>query len=143
MWSYKWTLFWGIAALCSLLWSITTLDGLPFLVSMISLLGLRHLPRFQQITDVLIRDERAKANAEAFLVAVKLPPAYRDLDVGDTVLIDSRKENVTVRYITRDSSALGHRGYLYALDDSPAGLLNEYPSLGYHRLAPHWFFFSD
>jgi hypothetical protein len=59
------------------------------------------------------------------------------------VLINSTKGNVTVRYISRDSSALGHRGYMYRSDDNPVALEREFLRMGYTRLAPHWFFFSD
>lgn len=104
---------------------------------------LMRLARFQEVTNLLIGNEAAKVNHEAYVTAARLPPGYSNLHVADMVLINFTKENITVRYITRDSSALGHRGYMYRLDDNPAALTKDFPELGYTRIAPHWFFFSD
>jgi hypothetical protein len=106
-------------------------------------LFLMRLARFQEVTNLLIGNEAAKVNHEAYVTAARLPPGYSNLHVADMVLINFTKENITVRYITRDSSALGHRGYMYRSDDDPAALTKDFPKLGYTRIAPHWFFFSD
>jgi hypothetical protein len=106
-------------------------------------LFLMHLARLQEVTNLLIKNEAAKVNPETSIIVARLPPAYSNLHVADTVLINSTKENITVRYISRDSSALGHRGYMYRSDDNPTALTRDFPRLGYTRIAPHWFFFSD
>lgn len=106
-------------------------------------LFLRHLSKFQAVTNLLLENEAPKFNLGVSLTETRLPPGYSDLHVKDRVLIDSKQKNVTVRYISRDSSALGHRGYMYRSDDDPAALRSEFPNLSYERIAPHWFFFSD
>lgn len=106
-------------------------------------LFLMHLSRFQEVTNLLVKDEIAKTNGDVISTAVSLPPHYSDLHVLDVVLIRSTKENITVRYDLRDSSALSHRGYMYRSDDNPVALSKEYPTTGYKRVAPHWFFFSE
>jgi len=101
------------------------------------------LSRFQEVTNLLIKDEMAKAKGDVFSIAVSLPPSYSNLRVLNTVLIKSTKENITVRYAVRDSNALSHRGYMYRSDDNPVALSKEYSNTGYTRVAPHWFFFSE
>jgi hypothetical protein len=104
---------------------------------------LRHLSRFQAVTNLLIENAAPTFNLGISFTVTQLPPGYSDLHVADKVLVDSKQKNITVRYISRDSSALGHRGYMYRSDDDPAALMREFPRLGYTRIAPHWFFFSD
>jgi hypothetical protein len=106
-------------------------------------LFLLHLARFQEVTDSLIANERARANTEEFSTAVQLPPSYSDLRVAGTVWIKSTKGNTTVEYLARETSALGHNGYIYRSDDSAAGLEKDHPEIGYTHLAPHWFWFND
>ena len=101
------------------------------------------LSRFQEVTNLLVKDEMAKINGDVISTVVSLPPNYSDLKVLDKVLIRSTKENITVRYALRNSNALSHRGYMYRSDDNSAALSKEYPKTGYTRVAPHWFFFSD
>lgn len=189
---YKWTCVVGVLFLGSTLWSATMLDGVGFLLVLISFLCLfisviaslgivaldrskeslyrilinvcilllffptvrlgsylgerlflMRLTRFQEVTNLLIRNAGSKLNAEVSRTGAGLPPDYSDLHVADYVLIDSRQGNITVRYPSRDSSALGHRGYLYRSDDDSAALKRDFPGSGYKRIAPHWFFFSD
>jgi len=189
---YKWTCLVGVLFLGSTLWSDIMLDGVGFLlviisflclfISLIASLGivaidrskeslyrilinvcifllffptvrlgsylgerlfLMHLGRFQEATNLVIRNAGNKLNAGISRAGASLPPGYSDLHVADYVLLDSRQGNVTVRYTSRDSSALGHRGYLYRSDDDSAALKRDFPGLGYKRIAPHWFFFSD
>lgn len=104
-------------------------------------LFLKHLDRFEEATNLLTRNEAAQR--EGSLTDARLPPGYADLHVAEHVLISSKQGSITVRYISRDSSALGHRGYMYRSDDDPVALEEEFPHLGYSRLAPHWFSFSD
>ena len=104
---------------------------------------LMRLPKFQEATDLLINREKAKVDSEGFSTLVPLPPSCSNLDVLDKVQISSTHGNVTVRYFNRDSSALGHSGYMYRSDDNPTALEKEYPKTGYSRVAPHWFFFSE
>jgi hypothetical protein len=106
-------------------------------------LFLMHLTRFQEVTNLLVENQTAKLNGGDSFVVTRLPTGYSDLHVAGTVLIDSKQRNITVRYVSRDSSALGHRGYMYRSDDDPAAIEREFPRLGYKRIAPHWFFFSD
>jgi hypothetical protein len=189
---YKWTCLVGLIFLGSLLWSDTLLDGVGFLLTLLSILGLfvslivsivlavfqrskvdlyrvlinvaicllffpttrlgvflrerlflMNLTRFQEVTNLLMENQTARLNHGDSHIGAQLPPAYSDLHVADYVLIDSKQKNITVRYVSRDSSALGHRGYMYRSDDDPAALRTEFPRLGYTRLSPHWFFFSD
>jgi hypothetical protein len=104
---------------------------------------LSRLPRFQEATDLLIKNEKAKTDGERFSILVPLPASYSNLNVKNRVEIGSTNENFTVRYFNRDSSALGHSGYMYRSDDSAAGLEKQYPKTGYTRVAPHWFYFVD
>ena len=67
-----------------------------------------HMARFQEATNLLIENERPKVKGDDFRTGVQLPPKYLDLNVGAYALINFTKEGVTVRYTTRDSSALGH-----------------------------------
>ena len=106
-------------------------------------LFLMRLPRFQEVTNRLIKNEMAKAKGDIFSTAVPIPASYSNLRVLNTVLIKSTKENITVRYAMRDSNALGHSGYMYRSDDDSTALSKEYPNTGYTRVAPHWFFFSE
>ena len=106
-------------------------------------LFLMHLAKFQEVTDFLIANERSKGHSEVFVAGAQLPANYSNLHVANIVWINFTKESVTVRYISRDSSALGHRGYMYRSDDDSRALGREFPRLGYTRIAPHWFFFSD
>jgi hypothetical protein len=104
---------------------------------------LSRLPKFQAVTDVLIESERANAESANSSIMVPLPSRYSDLDVKDRVQISSVKRSITVRYFNRDSSALGHSGYMYRSDDDATELSKEYPRTGYTRVAPHWFHFSE
>ena len=106
-------------------------------------LFLRHVERFQAVTDLLIKNERARANTEEFSTVVHLPPGYSDLHVAETVFVKSAKGNTTVEYLVRETSALGHSGYIYRADDNTTALEKDYPRIGYTYLAPHWFFFTD
>jgi len=106
-------------------------------------LFLRHLSKFQQITNMLIREEEAKPHSDSFIAIATLPPGNSNLRVLNNVRIDATKGGITVRYIVRNSSALSHRGYMYRSDDSPASLEKEFPHTGYTHLAPHWFYFSE
>ena len=106
-------------------------------------LFLTRLSRFQEVTDFLIENERPNANGDSFSIIVPLPPVYSNLNVKDKVHINSKKENITVRYFTCNSNALWHGGYMYRSDDNPTTLSKEYPRLGYTRVAPHWFFVSE
>src|SRR6266851_8060394 len=96
-------------------------------------LFLMRLSRFQEVTNLLIKDEMAKAKGDVFSISVSLPPSYSNLRVLNTVLIKSTKENITVRYAVRDSNALSHRGYMYRSDDNPVALSKEYSNTGYTR----------
>jgi len=104
---------------------------------------LMRLPKFQEATDLLIKSEKAKGDSESFSTLVPLPSSCSNLDVLDKVEISSTHGNVTVRYFNRDSTALGHSGYMYRSDDNPTALDKEYPKTGYTRVAPYWFFFSE
>lgn len=106
-------------------------------------LFLRHVTRFQEVTDFLIASERARANTDEFSTAVPLPSGYSDLNVARTVWIKSTKQSITVQYLGRETSALGHQGWMYRPAESIAALEKDYPRIGYKHLAPHWFFFSD
>ena len=106
-------------------------------------LFLSHLSKFQEITDIIVRDELAKARTDSFITIATLSAGNSNLRVLDKVRIDSTKGSITVRYIVRNSSALSHRGYMYRSDDNPATLAKEFPHTGYTHLAPHWFYFSE
>ena len=103
-------------------------------------LFLARLGHFQEATNLLIKDEAGKGKSS---VLAQLPPGFSDLHVADSVLIRSDGENVSISYLSQDSSALGHRGFMYRTDDDPVALKKEFPRLGYTRVAPHWFSFSD
>lgn len=104
---------------------------------------LTRLPRFQETTDILVKNDAAKADGEMATTLVTLPPGFSDLNVAERVLISSTKGNITVRYATKNSNALSHGGFMYRSDDSERDLSQEYPKTGYAHLAPHWFFFSQ
>ena len=104
---------------------------------------LKHLSRFQAATTLLVEDATPKFGTGVSEVEHRLPSGFADLGVADRVLIDSKQGAITVRYISRDSSALGHRGYLYRSDDNLAGLRRDFPRLEYSRVVRGWFTFSD
>lgn len=106
-------------------------------------LFLRHLARFQDATNLLIRNGAAKLNDGDCFILTRLPAEYTDLHMADTVLIDSKQKNITVRYVSKDSSAIGHRGYIYLSDDNPDTLNRDFPQFGYKRIAAHWFYYAD
>lgn len=106
-------------------------------------LFLMHLVEFQEATNFLIENARTTRKEDNFYAVAQLPDRYSNLHVAKPVLLHFTKQGVTVSYLTRDSSALGHRGYLYRSDDDPTALKKDVPRLGYKRLAPHWFFFSE
>jgi len=106
-------------------------------------LFLMHLTRFQEVTNFLTEKEAARLNHGDTVIMTGLPSSYSDLHVADRVLISSKQKNITVRYVSRDSSALGHSGYMYRSDDDPAALEREFPNVGYRRIVPHWFSFLE
>jgi hypothetical protein len=106
-------------------------------------LFLTRLSRFQEVTNLLIKEETTKTNGDVFSTVVALPSDYLNLDVSDRVLISSTKDDIMVRYAMRNSNALSHSGYMYRSDDDPVALSKEYPKTGYTRVASHWFFFSE
>jgi hypothetical protein len=106
-------------------------------------LFLKHLTRFQQVTDVLLRNEEAKYAGRTFTDMLDLPAAYSNLHVKEKVQIRRTEMSTSVLYLNRDSSALGHSGYMYRSDDDPGALRKDYPKMGYTRLAPHWFYFLE
>jgi len=101
------------------------------------------LSEFQQVTDQLIRDEKDKLGKDEFRAVLALPPNHPKLNVMDNAQISVLKSDICVRHFSRDSSALGHGGYMYRSDDDPVALEREFPHTGYTRVAPHWFFFSE
>jgi len=123
---------------CLLLFPTISLGG-----SLRDRLFLTHLSRFQEVTDLLIQNEMNSHDNNIYTVRVPLPPSYSNLNVKDMAIISSKRKNFTVRYFTRNSNALWHGGYMYRSDDNPTALSKEYPSTGYTRVAPHWFFFSE
>jgi hypothetical protein len=125
-------------AFCLLIFPTISLGG-----SLSDRLFLTRLSKFQEVTNLLITDELEKTKGNDLSNVVSLPPGYSKLNVLDRVLISSTNENFTVRYAMRDSSALGHSGYMYRSDDNPTALSKEYPTMGYTRVAPHWFFFTE
>ena len=104
-------------------------------------LFLMHLTRFQEVTSLLTEKDAAKLNRGDTVIMTGLPSSYSDLHVADRVLIISKQKNITVRYLSRGSSALGHSGYMYRSDDDPAAFEREFPKVGYRRIVPHWFYF--
>jgi hypothetical protein len=120
---------------CLLLFPTITLGG--FLRDR---LFLTRLSKFQELTNVLVRD---KVNGDTFSAVIPLPPGYSSLNVSDRVLVIARKEKITVCYLLRNSNALSHGGYMYRSDDDPTTLSKDFPKMGYTRVAPHWFFFSE
>ena len=104
---------------------------------------LMHLARFQEVTDLLIRNAGDKLNADDSRAGARLPPGYSNLHVADYVLLHSTHGNITVIYTSRDSSAVGHRGYVYRSDDDPAACQRDTPKMWCKRLAPHWFYYVD
>jgi len=124
---------------CLLLFPTIRLGG-----SLRDRLFLTHLSRFQEVTDLLIQNEMNSHDNNIYTVHATLPSSYSNLlNVKDMVIISSKGKNFTVRYATRNSNALWHGGYMYRSDDNPAALSKEYPTAGYTRIAPHWFFFSQ
>jgi hypothetical protein len=106
-------------------------------------LFLLHLARFQEVTNRILDNERSKTKGGELSIAATIPPGYSNLNVRDTALVSFAEEGFTVGYAMRDSSALGHSGYMYRSDDNPMALSKEFPYFEYTRVAPHWFFYSD
>jgi hypothetical protein len=125
-------------AFCVLLFPATRLGGI-----IRDRAFLTRLPKFQELTEILVKKEIAKAGGDTPAHVVSLPPGFSDLNVADHALISSTKGNITVRYSVKNSNALSHRGFMYRSDDSETGLSQEHPKAGYTRLAPNWFFFSE
>jgi len=101
---------------------------------------LKRLSRFQEVTNLLIKEEAVKTHGDADKTLVPLPSGYSDLNVADKALIMTVKTNFAVYYPLRDSNALSHRGYVYRSDDDAAAF--ELQKTGYTRVTPHWFFYS-
>jgi hypothetical protein len=98
------------------------------------------LPYYQKITDSLI--DQSSASAKDYLVVV--PPDFSSAFVNDKhASVDRSEGGVTVLYFSRDSSAVGHAGYLYRSDDDIAELKKQDPHMGVYRIAPHWFSWGD
>jgi hypothetical protein len=106
-------------------------------------LFLIRLSRFQEVTDIVLKDQRDKAGSNVFTAGTALPAGYSNLGVKNGALIRSTENNVTVQYMFKDSSAVGHAGYMYRSDDDINALGKEFQSFGFRRLAPHWFYFID
>jgi hypothetical protein len=98
------------------------------------------LPKYQKITDLLIREQTTAANTD-----VCFPSGYTSELVNDKrVSIEQGKDKaITVIYFTRDSSALGHAGYLYRSDDNLESLHKLHLRMGIGRLAPKWYVWGD
>jgi hypothetical protein len=107
-------------------------------------LFLVRLPRFQEATDFLIKDELAKNNGHisSTVAFTLLPGRYSDLPVNG-VHVSSTAGNITVRYFSRRSNAPRHGGYVYQSDDNPESIIDGLHNAGYGRVAPHWFFWSE
>ena len=112
-------------------------------VAVRSRIFLSRLPRFREITEILIKREMAGTERNLSPHLVPLPVGYSDLNVADRAEIISTRDNITVRFLTKTSNSLAHGGYMYRSDDSETSLSQEYPKTGYTRLAPHWFFFAE
>jgi hypothetical protein len=126
-------------AFCLLLFAAVSVGG-----TIRDRIFLTRLPKFQEATDILVKNEMTKAgDGDVAAHVVSLPPGFSDLNVADYVLIRSAKGNITVRYSLKNSNALSHRGFMYRSDDSEIDLSKAYPKTGYTHLAPHWFFFSE
>jgi hypothetical protein len=100
---------------------------------------LHYLPRYQAMTDLLIK--RAAASLPDSVV--HLPSGGRSLLLNDSVLIERKDKNFVVLYTTRDSSAVGHSGYMYLSADDPEAVKAKRPELWYKRLAPNWYLWGD
>jgi hypothetical protein len=98
---------------------------------------LAELPIYQKITDILVSQVQYRASD----TTVCFPPGYTSNLVNDQrALIERSDDNsITVLYFTRDSSALGHSGFMYRSDDHPDVLKMKRPEMGFKRIAPKWF----
>ncbi len=94
------------------------------------------LPTYQKITDILISQKQIKANDPV----VPFPAGYTSELIDDRYASVRRDDSsITVLYLTRDSSAIGHAGFMYRSDDDPTPLKKQDPEMGFRRIAPHWF----
>jgi hypothetical protein len=72
------------------------------------------------------------------------PTGFSSSLVGEHVLVRRSSDGAfTVMFVTRDSSAVGHAGYLYRSDDDESELRRENPDAGFKRLVPNWYVWGD
>jgi hypothetical protein len=96
------------------------------------------LPRYQQLTDQLLENATPKTRA------VYIPPNYSDLVLYPSALVRHEASGgVSVWYLSGDSSAVGHSGYVYQSNDDLAALKHDHPEAGFSRIAPRWYLFGD
>jgi hypothetical protein len=105
-------------------------------------LFLMKLPRYQEATNLILKDVKSKSQRLEFVVA--LPQGYSDLNTtGKASVVLDPNDVATVLYFKPGSSAVGHSGYLYRSDDNLEALKRECPELGFYRVAPNWYTFAD
>ena len=71
-------------------------------------------------------------------------PNFSSMLVKDRILVQKiSADELTVTFLTRDSSALGHSGLIYRSKDEAEGLHHDRPNIGFKRLAPKWYEFGE
>lgn len=94
-----------------------------------------NLAYYQSVADRLIAESKKQSDNST----VQFPPGLSSILVDERASVLRESEGITVMFFSRDSSALGHRGFLYQIDDNPAPLKKSHPSIGFRRLAPEWY----
>lgn len=98
---------------------------------------LANLPAYQAVADGLVA--RVKPSGDTFIWN-GFPPGFSSSLVGQHMLVKRSGDGaLTVMFMTRDSSAVGHGGYLYRSDDDESALRREDSHAGFKRIAPKWY----
>jgi hypothetical protein len=100
-------------------------------------LFLENLAYYQAVVDRISAKAKETPNEPG---VSRLPASFSSCLVGNFALIERDADSsFTLFFFTRDSSAIGHSGFLYRSDDNPKTVTREKPEVGLRRLAARWY----
>ena len=124
--------------------AVVAVAGIAFISAMIlggeirKQLFLHSLPDFDRMTMQLIQQHpNDRFGAE------ELPEGWNYLVADYASVRRGENGSVAVLYLTRDSTAVGHSGFMYYSGVDPKVIFPNDRETGFKRIAPNWYLWGD
>ena len=124
-----------LSCLAFLLLAISAPWAGGFIRTQIFLVRLAH---YQKVVDELISSDQPQG------IGLTIQNGFSDFLVGNHVGISNRPtQGKAVWFLSGDSSAIGHSGFVYLANDDIQRMKVSEPHLGFKKIAPYWYIFAD